>query len=136
MSTDPYAPPQNDSLAAQSPRAGFGMSEEQAEVISRQLKSLNNRSLAIGGLGLLLQVTGGLFPGLLGGLQRIVGTILLVIGLSFYARMRGHTPWLGLLGLLSCLGMVVLVLLPKRCFNCTAPVKGPQCTNCGAPAPQ
>ncbi|MEO6600107.1 MAG: hypothetical protein ABIQ16_09565, partial [Polyangiaceae bacterium] len=101
------------------------------------LKSLNNRSLAIGGLGLALQ--GGAsaaVPGQPGAMLRFAGAILLVIGLSCYAKMRGQSPWLGLLGLLSCLGVIVLVLLPKNCFNCRARIRGPWCANCGAPAPK
>ena len=65
-----------------------------------------------------------------------LGTLLLIWGLTYYARMRGQSAWWGLLGLLSCLGMVLLLLLPKECHNCGQRAKGSTCGNCGAPAPK
>jgi hypothetical protein len=50
--------------------------------------------------------------GLEGGI--LVGNILLIIGLSYYARAKGYTAYLGLVGVLSCLGLVILALLPDR----------------------
>ena len=135
MSTDPYAPPKDDAPQNQQPSTGSTqVSPDQADEIARRLKSLNSRSLAIGGLGLALQGAGGL-SGQLGTMLRVAGTILLVIGLSDYARMRGQSPWLGLLGLASCLGVLVLLVLPKRCSNCRGHFNGPWCASCGAPAP-
>lgn len=131
MSIEPYAPPKFDHTDA--PPVATAMSEEESALIAGRLRSLNNRSLGLGGLGLAVQAVGGVVDNVP---VRLAGTILLIIGLSFYARMRGHSPWLGLLGLLSCIGAVVLVLLPKRCFKCTAPIKKTRfCHNCGAPAP-
>ncbi len=135
MSSDPYAPPKDDSLPSpQAPTSSAQVSPDQADEIARRLKSLNTRSLAIGGLGLALQGAGSL-PGQLGAMLRVAGAIFLVIGLSDYARMRGQSPWLGLLGLASCLGILVLLLLPKRCFNCRTRLNGPWCASCGAPSP-
>ncbi|HET7543256.1 MAG TPA: hypothetical protein VFK05_25455 [Polyangiaceae bacterium] len=96
---------------------------------------MNRTSLALGGPGLVLQGAGNVMHGVTGGLASLVGIGLLIAGLSVYARMRGHSPWFGALGLFSCLGMLVLVLLPKKCFNCKATIKGPTCAACGAPAP-
>jgi len=50
--------------------------------------------------------------GLEGGI--LAGNILLIIGLSYYARAKGYTAFLGLIGLLSCLGLLILALLPDR----------------------
>jgi hypothetical protein len=96
---------------------------------------MNQTSLALGVPGLGLQIGGNAMHGVAGGLTSLLGIGLLVAGLSVYARMRGHSPWLGALGLLSCLGMLILALLPKRCFNCQARTKGATCAECGAPAP-
>ncbi|GIK53267.1 MAG: hypothetical protein HUU03_04905 [Planctomycetaceae bacterium] len=67
--------------------------------------------------GLLLQVGGSflrfmsieLFVAL-----AAVGAALLIVGCMHYARARGYKRELGLLGLLSVLGVVILVLLPDR----------------------
>lgn len=137
MTHDPYAPPKADSAeASYSSRVGLSlMGDAEAEQIRRRLQAMNRTSLVLGGPGLLLQGVGNAMHGLVGGLASLVGIALLIAGLSVYARMRGHSPWLGALGLLSCIGMVVLVLLPRKCFNCQATVKGTTCTACGAPAP-
>ena len=43
-----------------------------------------------------------------------VGDILLIVGLCFYAKAKGYSPFLGLLGLLSCIGLLVLAILPDK----------------------
>jgi hypothetical protein len=112
------------------------VSPEEARIIAERLKAMNRNSLLLGAPGLVLQGVGNTMKGVPGGLLLLVGSALLVAGLAIYARMRGQSPWLGLLGLLSCLGMVVLVLLPKKCQHCGATTKGATCAACGAPAPQ
>ena len=47
-------------------------------------------------------------------LLTLVGTGLLLVGLAYYARAKGHSPWWCLAGLLSCIGIVVLAILPDR----------------------
>jgi len=135
---DPYAPPKSDSRDAAGLRqpAALQISEAEYERIKRRLKEMNRNSLALGGPGLALQIVGNAVQGVTGGLISLVGIGLLVAGLSIYARMRGHSPWFGALGLLSCIGMLILLVLPKRCFNCQAKTKGAICAACGAPAPQ
>jgi hypothetical protein len=72
------------------------------------------------GVGIILQVIGRLLvlrsPDL-----ALVGLILTVLGLGVfiwgcmnYAEGKGHSKWLGLLGLLSCIGLIVLIFLPDR----------------------
>ncbi|MEO6602477.1 MAG: hypothetical protein ABIQ16_21525, partial [Polyangiaceae bacterium] len=79
MSMDPYSPPRTESRSTESaPVEGVKLSEDEADEIARRLKSLNNRSLAIGGLGLALQ--GGAsaaVPGQPGAMLRFAGAILL-----------------------------------------------------------
>ena len=45
---------------------------------------------------------------------RIVAAVLWFWGLSVYAKGRGYSPWLGALGLLSLIGLIILAVLPDR----------------------
>ena len=93
----------------------------------------NRKSLALGIPGLLLQIGcqvainliaakakagGGAAPpaalsfALLAGM--LLGTILLITGLCYYAKGKGYSGVLGLLGLLSCLGLLILAILPDK----------------------
>jgi hypothetical protein len=72
------------------------------------------------GIGILFQIVGRVvssmndalaLPGLL---LMIVGLVFFIWGCMNYAQGKGYSMWLGLLGLLSCIGLVVLVLLPDR----------------------
>jgi hypothetical protein len=134
---DPYAPPKADSIDAASPTLGRPgqISPAEYERIRQRLQAMNRTSLLLGAPGLALQVAGNLTHGIVGNLVSLVGVGLLIAGLSSYARMRGHSAWYGALGLLSCLGMLILAVLPKKCFNCGATTKGAACAACGAPAP-
>jgi hypothetical protein len=115
-----------------------------AHAIGDKIKRLRRQSLPVGALGLALQATryidsGGLRPASPGGtafvLLPALGTCLLIYALSLRARMRNRSPWWGALGLGSCLGVVGLLLLPKKCHFCNASTKGQRCQHCGAPAP-
>jgi hypothetical protein len=44
----------------------------------------------------------------IGMLIGFVGSALLCLGLSFYARYKGRNPWLGLWGLLGIFGVIIL----------------------------
>ena len=44
----------------------------------------------------------------------LAGAILLIIGLGYYAKAKGYSAVLGLLGLLSCVGVLILAVLPDR----------------------
>jgi len=140
MSLDPYAPPKDDASPTRDPaRAADGsvrrVSEAEAAAIARRLKQLNGRSIALIGPGLILQIIGGLVSDdALGPLVRVLGVVLMTIGLTFYARVRGRSPWFGLLGILSCVGAAVVSRLPKNCVHCRANVgASPECVACGAP---
>ena len=57
----------------------------------------------------------------IGFITQLLGVAIAFVGFSFfiwgcaqYARGKGHSPWLGPLGLLSLLGLIVLFLLPDR----------------------
>lgn len=50
-------------------------------------------------------------------LGMLAGNVLFIIGLCYYAKAKGYTAVLGLLGLFSCLGLLVLAVLPDRTKN-------------------
>ncbi len=129
---NPYAPP----AAPAGPGLGAqAITAERADELRRQLKSYNTMSFALGLPGLVLQGVGRNMAGPIGTLLTLAGIGLFVGGLWFYAKMRGQHPALCLLGLLSCLGMVVLYFLPKKCLNCAAAASYSlkECRACGAP---
>jgi hypothetical protein len=134
MAPNPYAPPQaHDEGPWTSSEQRVDAAE--AERIRVEIKRLNRTSLMLGAPGLLVQVVGNAMGGTTGAFVTLVGTVLLVTGLTYYARRRGRSPWYGAVGRASCLGMFFLYLLPKHCHHCTATTKGPTCDKCGAPAP-
>jgi hypothetical protein len=72
------------------------------------------------GLGILLQITGNVLAGtseagaIPGYVLTFIGTVFFVWGCMNYAEGKGHSKWLGLLGLISCLGLVILIFLPDH----------------------
>lgn len=85
--------------------------------------TLNRTSLLWGVPGLIIQAIAYVLAinsrnpvvALLYLLLTFVGTGLLLVGLAHYAKAKGHSPWWGLAGLLSCIGIVVLAALSDRC---------------------
>jgi hypothetical protein len=124
------------------PAAAGRIDPAKADEIARRIRKLNGISFLFGVPGLLLQSYGNMMrgaggPGAVTGAPiMLLGTALLIVGLTFYARMRGQSPWFGLVGLLSCIGLIILVVLPKKCLGCGQTVKGAVCAACGAPAPK
>jgi hypothetical protein len=47
-------------------------------------------------------------------LVTLTGTVLLIVGLSLYAKAKGYHPAFGLFGLLSIIGLIVLGVLPNK----------------------
>jgi hypothetical protein len=128
---NPYTPP----TASLEPAPAGGVTPQRAADIQAELRSLNTRSLLLAVPGMVLQVVGRGMPGMSGIAVTLLGAALIVGGLVFYAKMRGRSPAFGLLGLASCLGLLILYFLPKSCLNCKTShsysVK--QCKQCGAP---
>ncbi|MBI3857312.1 MAG: hypothetical protein HY293_16620 [Planctomycetes bacterium] len=121
------------------------ISPQRAEEIRARISKLNILSFVLALPGLALQFAG---PAMLasGGpvtpavassilLIRLVGVPLVIGGLVCYAMMKGRSGALGLLGFLSCLGLLILHFLPKNCHNCSARggYSAKKCTSCGAP---
>ena len=83
--------------------------------------SQNRTSLMFGVPGIVMQIAGYMMQKdaiggghALGLVIGLTGTVLLMVGLSFYARAKGHHPAWCLMGLLSIIGLIVLGLLPDR----------------------
>lgn len=68
-------------------------------------KKYNNISLGLGAPGIVLQIWGNIIgqP-----IMLILGTILLMIGLAYYAMAKGRNPAWCLMGFLSIIGLIVL----------------------------
>jgi len=82
-----------------------------------EYKSKTNIGIAI---GLILEIVGNVvrmqMPNLamVGAIIALVGAVFFIWGCMNYAVGKGYSKFLGLLGLLSCIGLVVLVLLPDK----------------------
>jgi hypothetical protein len=74
-------------------------------------KRYNRISLAWGISGILLQVVG---LGIEQPLVTLLGTVLLVVGLAYYAKAKGRSAAWCLMGFLSIIGLIVLVCLKDR----------------------
>ncbi len=84
-----------------------------------KLKDQANKWLII---GFIVSVAGNILKmyyttsslGSLGGLVALVGAGIFIYGCMLYAQAKGQNKWLGLLGLFSLLGLIVLVLLTDK----------------------
>jgi len=75
------------------------------------IKRYNNISLAWGIPGLIVQIGGWVADQ---PLLAILGTILLIVGLAYYAKAKGYHPIWCLLGFLSIIGWIILGLMKDR----------------------
>jgi hypothetical protein len=133
VNQDPLQPPSAEELVVSA--APLTLDPPRAREIAARIRRLNRASLVLGVLGLSVQVGAQVVGGPSGALLALVGTGVFVAALSLHAQMRNRSGWWGLLGVLSCLGLVILLILPKRCHHCNAVTKGQTCALCGAPAP-
>jgi hypothetical protein len=93
------------------------------------IKRHNNLSLLLGVPGFLIQIVGNVLcvscmdnqapmgdPSTLalGQVAVILGTLLLLVGLAYYAKAKGRSPWWCLLAFLSLIGLIVLACLEDR----------------------
>ena len=66
-------------------------------------------------LGIIAQVIGTKVVGQgIGSLITLVGLVLFIIGCSYYAKGKGHHGAWGFLGLLSLIGLLVLVCMSDK----------------------
>lgn len=78
-----------------------------------------NTNIGIG-LGILLQFGGRVIAGQ-GGVFLVLGVVMILAGVAAfiwgcmnYAEGKGHPKWLGLLGLLSLPGLIILFMFPDH----------------------
>jgi hypothetical protein len=50
----------------------------------------------------------------IGAIIGVGGVVLFVWGCMNFAEVKGHSKWLGLLGLLSCVGLLIMILIPEK----------------------
>lgn len=80
------------------------------------IKHFNRISLAVGVPGLLIQTLASIHhwppnQQVVGTTLVLLGTGLLIVGLSYYAKARGHHLAWGVLGLVSIIGAIILGLM-------------------------
>ena len=127
---NPYQPPSSDSY-----HHDPGPLDAAKARLPSEFESSIGRAFRLVDLGLGLQALGRGIRHESAALWTLAGTALLIYGLMLFAKMRRQSPWWGVLGLLSCMGVVILALLPKKCHHCRATTSGQRCHRCGAPAP-
>ena len=79
----------------------------------------NRASLALGGPGIVLQIAGRIVMeitedpliSIVAAVATLVGTAILIAGLTLYAKAKGLHPAWGLLGLSSLVGLIALACL-------------------------
>ena len=92
----------------------------------------NKMGFMLGIPGLALQFVGNFMssalvqamgaPGaIVSGVVSLCGTVLLIAGLCYVAMAKGYHWGLGFLGLLSCLGLLILGVLPDKTKNMPPP---------------
>lgn len=80
------------------------------------------------GVGLIIQFIGrAIISGMpdnsfIGLLLVLVGFIMFIWGCGCYAMAKGYSQFLGILGILSCLGLIILVILPDKHKNPPPPL--------------
>ena len=135
-------PPAHD--APGDARAPLPLDAGANQAVRDGIRVLRLKGLLFGALGLSLQAaryidSGGLRPASAEApvyvLLPIAGIGLLIYALSLSARARNRSPWWGLLGMGSCVGVVGFLLLGKKCHFCRAKMKGHRCPRCGAQEP-
>ncbi|MAI73184.1 MAG: hypothetical protein CMM01_20075 [Rhodopirellula sp.] len=79
------------------------------------IKRYNNLSLAIAIPGIALQFVGQFMTGgeqhILGLLTVLAGTLMVLVGFAYYAKAKGRNPAWCLIGVFSCLGLLIMALL-------------------------
>ncbi|HMI90787.1 MAG TPA: hypothetical protein VK509_05455 [Polyangiales bacterium] len=126
-------------------------SDEESDRIRAEIDECARRGWKFGVPGFALQVFGqcvAAAPFLFGrqgvswslgmsasALVSVVSVGLLVTGFGYYARMKNRSFLHGFWVFLSCLGVIIVVLLGKRCRRCASMANGlsSQCKTCTAP---
>ncbi|MGV3617482.1 MAG: hypothetical protein ACO1SV_19320 [Fimbriimonas sp.] len=96
----------------------FGTIEEKKALQkSSTLKILIAIALMVGGVIIMGVGSGGDANSpmaMIGMVIRLIGIIPWFWGLADYGKSKGYSPFIALLGLLSCIGLIILVVLPDK----------------------
>lgn len=100
---------------------GTGLFVTAARSTTKSMPPQNRTNANLGiGLGLVLQLSGLVLPGLLP-LHHLSGVVLVLASLPLfiwgamhYAQGKGHSKWLGIAGMLGVVGLIGLMLLPNN----------------------
>jgi uncharacterized membrane protein len=72
------------------------------------------------GMGIVLEIVGRIMVHnpepmrSMGSIIMLVGLVAFIWGCAQYAKGKGHSPWFGLFGLLSIIGLIVLALFRDK----------------------
>lgn len=81
--------------------------------------------------GFLFQIVGiFLSETPLGGVIRVAGGVLVIVGCCFYAKSKGYSATWGLLGILSIIGLLILICLKDRTVTCAPSNVEFRCPSC------
>ena len=78
------------------------------------IERYNRISLAIGLPGAVIQFVGLEMRTPIGSIIMAIGTILLMVGLAYYLKAKGHAPIFCILAFLSWFGIIILLFFPDR----------------------
>ena len=82
------------------------------------IKRYNNLSLVIAIPGIIIQVAAQLMmqgeQSNLGLLVSLIGTVMVLIGFAYYAKAKGRNPLWCIVGVFSCLGLLIMALLKDK----------------------
>ena len=122
-----YAAPQAAPMGIHAGASTGPVKNQKTTALRSQKKRNTTISLSLGIPGLLLNIGGGVVSSmsirdgsidlmifLVGLGVGLLGSILLVVGLCFYAKSKGQAAAFGLLGLLGIIGLIVLACLPDK----------------------
>lgn len=89
------------------------LNHKQGDVVvtREQARRYTRLSLVIGIPGLVIQIAGA-FGNM--NFLTIVGGLMFIIGLAFYAKAKGQSGWWGLMGFLWLIGLLILAKLPDK----------------------
>jgi hypothetical protein len=69
-------------------------------------------------IGFVIQIIGRVAAGLVGGpigaAISILGLLIFVLGCMGICQEKGYSRWWGFLGIFSCIGLLVILVLPEK----------------------
>lgn len=92
-----------------------GNPKQQTKPVDDEIIKKHKTNTNIGvGVGLLISAIGGNMNSDFGGILALIGYGMFIWGCIEYAEYKGYTWKMGLLGLLSVIGLIIMVCLPNK----------------------